>query len=65
MKVSTNGNELVLTFEDGDHVMVTTPPASGKVAVYLSASSGRLTFTGGADIVEEISGEGMLAKVKD
>ena len=42
---------------------LTVPGAEGRECVYVDLKNGKLVFTGGANIIEKIVGEGMEEKV--
>lgn len=65
MRVRKVRGQQVVVLEEGDEVMLTTAQADGVTCVWLKEEDGRITFTGGADIVENIQGVGMRRKVRE
>lgn len=60
-----NGSFEVVQLDEGDCVQLLVPASQGRTCVYLTVMLGKLCIGGGASIIDEIKGEGMLAKVKE
>jgi len=61
-----NGNYHVIQLEHGDQVQLLVPASMERTCVNLEVSyDGMLRITGGASIIEEISGPGMKEKIKE
>ena len=60
-----NGSCEVIELEHDDQVQLLVPASSERTCVYLEVDDeGKLVIAGGASIISEISGDGMLDKVK-
>lgn len=61
-----NGSCHVVELEHNDQVQLLVPASMERTCVLLEVySNGKLSITGGSDVIEEIGGEGMEAKVKN
>jgi len=66
MQIEKNGPGWDVNLKHGESLQVLVPASEGQTSVHLEvSSSGKLCITGGASIIEEISGEGMAEKIRD
>jgi len=65
MRVKKVRGQQVIVLEEGDEVMLTTAQADGVTCVWLKAEGGKITFTGGADIINKIYGVGVREKMRE